>query len=523
MKIQFGREQAQPARRARANNWPGRWLWLRGFLLWGLALVPLVILVHEVGHYAVDIPFWDQWNFVPLLGRAFAGELNLSDLWQQHIEHRPVFPRLLMIGLARLSGYNIFFELGANIVIATAILILIISQFLRIAKTLERGFFPWTIPIFSLLIYSLNQGENWLWGWQLQIFLNILAVVAGCLSFAETGQRSTWLKLGSAMGAGGIAAYSFANGLLFWPLGLVALLIQPWRGQKQKWMAVMAWFAGMASVFLSYFYQFRFTSPSGQPWFYFLSHPAEYVCYVLQYLGAAVINYEKYALIFGLVGLLFFITMSAALWRQGKNFFRPLLPFFLLGLYAIGCAGLTGIGRVSFGPVQAMSYRYVTFSSLLWMANFVYLFLLLQRVRKKTPKPLVRVVGQGAVLVFIFLLLVGIGRTSYRVGHRVFVSHHHRLAPVRLEFEGNPVPRDELLLRVYVDADYVREGLKILKKHELSVFRKGAPEGHRLKARQIKRNQSDQRKVVLDRYFLGENVDLSPKKRPLACLIYLFY
>jgi len=445
------------------------------FFFVGVALIPLIILILEVSRYAVDIPFWDQWNFVPLLGKAFDGQLRASDLWAQHNEHRLLFPRLIMLGLAKLSGYNICFELGANILLATGILILIIWQFFRSAKALNLKSAPWILPIFSLLVYSLNQGENWLWGWQIQIFLNVVAVVGGCLLLGNLSERLSWSRLGGAMMTGLGAVYSFANGLIFWALGLVALLILQFKTRKEKGTALVVWSLVMASVFLSYFYRFHFDSPSGEPWAYFLKHPAQYTRYVLQYLGAAIINYEEYAFLFGLGGLLFFGGMSALLWRRRGGLFRPILPFFFLGLYAVGCAMLTGSGRVGFGTVQAMSYRYVTFSSLLWVANFVYFLVLLELTPKMLKKRMARVSSRALILFLVFLLLLGAIRTSYRVGHRVFVSHHRRLAPVYFEFRRNPTPGDELLFRLYVDADYVRQGINILKKHGLSVFRKPWP------------------------------------------------
>lgn len=467
------------AERKRGEQSEGRSLFLGGgwrrrggwILLIGLTILPLVILVLEVHRYAVDIPFWDQWNFVPLLGRAFDGHLHFSDLWQQHNEHRLFFPRLLMIGLARLSGYNILGELIANIVLATVILVLGSWQFFRARKVLGLGGFPWVIPVFSLLVYSLNQGENWLWGWQIQIFLNAAAVVGGFCLLGGAGKRFRWGRFWGAMVAGVVAVFSFANGLVFWVVALAALARQEFDTRKQKRLGAGTWAAAIVGLFALYFYRFRLDSPSGKPWFYFLAHPLIYARYVFQYMGATIINYETGALVFGLVGLLFFGGMSFLLWRRARGTFQALHLFFLLGLYALGCAMLTGIGRAGFGPVQAMSYRYVTFSSLLWMANFVYLFLLFQLSRQKLKKRIGRALIQSSLFLFVFLLLFGIGRTSYRVGHRVFVTHHQRLFPVYQEIRQKSEPSNELLLRLYVDADYVREGMRILQKHRLSVFR----------------------------------------------------
>ncbi|MBM3285630.1 MAG: hypothetical protein FJY81_07125, partial [Candidatus Aminicenantes bacterium] len=118
------------------------------FVLLTLAFVPLIVLILEIIRFHVDIPFWDQWNFVPLLGKALDGDLHISDLWQQHNEHRLIFPRLLMVGLARISAYNILHELVANILLATGILVLITWQFFRAKRALNLGGIPWVVPVF---------------------------------------------------------------------------------------------------------------------------------------------------------------------------------------------------------------------------------------------------------------------------------------------------------------------------------------------------------------------------------------
>jgi len=69
-----------------------------------LALVPLAFLLCVVARYAVPVPYWDQWEFVPLLEKTYHGQLTFHDLWAQHNEHRILFPRIIMLALAHLTG-----------------------------------------------------------------------------------------------------------------------------------------------------------------------------------------------------------------------------------------------------------------------------------------------------------------------------------------------------------------------------------------------------------------------------------
>jgi hypothetical protein len=431
------------------------------------ALLPLFILVLNVAEYHVDVPFWDQWNFIPLLGQSYEQGLTLADLSGQHNEHRLLFPRLIMLGLARASRYNIVWELVVIILLASATFALLWHQFFRTAGALGYSGFPWPVPVISLLVFTLGQAENWLWGWQIQIYLNVLAVVAGFILLGDSPFR--WTKYWCALGCGILATFSFANGLLFWPLGFLALILIPLENGRQRKQALALWTAATVGVAVSYLCHFRYESPSGTPWTQFLEHPGEYLKYLFIYLGRPVINYQEYALAIGMIGLFLFGFLSLYLFLKKRDALPAYLPFFLFGLYSIGCGLLTGIGRVGFGSHQAMDGRYVPFSALIWVVNFVFLFILSQEIRGRMRIRLKRVLCLTGLGFLAFFIAFWIGRTSYRVGHRVFKSYHSRMLPAKHELlRGED---DELLLRLYNDAAYVRRGIEILKKHKLSAFR----------------------------------------------------
>ena len=432
-----------------------------------LALIPLFILILNVAKYNVDVLFWDQWNFVPLLGKSYEQGVTLSDLWGQHNEHRLLFPRLIMLGLAHASRYNIVWELVVIIILAAAIFTLLWRQFSKTIRAFGYSGFPWAVPVFSLLVFSLGQSENWLWGWQIQIFLNVLAAIAGFVLLG--GRTFRWGKFWWALGLGIVATYSFANGFIFWPLGFLALILAPPKSKRHKALALSAWAVATIGVATSYLFQFRYESPSGKPWTHFLNHPGEYLQYLFKYLGRPVINYEEYALALGIIGLLLFGFLSLSFFFKKRGEVQPILPFFLFGLYSIGCGLLTGIGRVGFGSAQAMSGRYVPFSALIWVSNFAFLYFLSQEIRQRMRTRPGRIPSLAGIGVLSFVLLFGIARTSFRVGHRVFKSYHSRMLPARSELlRGKD---EQLLLRLYNNADHIRQGIQVLEKHRLSVFR----------------------------------------------------
>lgn len=194
---------------------------LRNLTCLVLVLLPIVFLIYFVAQYKVDVPYWDQWEIASLLNKSFEGTLAFGDLWKQHNEHRPLFPLIIMLVLARLSNWNISYELAVNILLGIGIFSVFIYQLGKTDKSIGNRRVYWPVPIISLFIFCLPQYENWLWGWQIQVFLNVLAAIVGIVLLA--GYAHKWLGFMLALFMGVIATYSFANGLVYWPVGLLML------------------------------------------------------------------------------------------------------------------------------------------------------------------------------------------------------------------------------------------------------------------------------------------------------------
>ena len=62
-----------------------------------VGLLPAMALLADIHRFAVNVPFMDDWQFVPLLERAMNGTLTFKELWAPHDEHRLLLPRLIII------------------------------------------------------------------------------------------------------------------------------------------------------------------------------------------------------------------------------------------------------------------------------------------------------------------------------------------------------------------------------------------------------------------------------------------
>jgi hypothetical protein len=182
-----------------------------------------------------------------------------------------------------------------------------------------------------------------------------------------------------------VATYSFGNGTLFWPVGLIILfLLKTGAGEKRR--ASIIWTLIGALTVGNYFY--RYQKPEGYPLLDpVLNTPWEYVAYVFKYIGH--IGTPDLQSNVSLQGLIAYVSGLAAIMAAGWTAWTlhrrkiagvdTLLPYLGLSLYSLGSALVTGIGRVNFGSNEALASRYCTMATPLWVSLIVLLILLYNR------------------------------------------------------------------------------------------------------------------------------------------------
>jgi len=381
-----------------------------------LAAVPPLILVSRLLQFGYRFPYWDEWHLAPLLERVQQGQLGFIEVWVQHNEHRPLVPRLLMLSLARLSGWNVGWELAVSVAVAAGTFALLLHQGLR-ASPPRRPF--WLAPVFSLLVFSWSQMENWVWGWQLQVFLSTLAVVAGVMLLA--GAAPSGYRFAGALAMGVVASYSFANGLLYWFAALPVVLATPKLSRDTRIVRAALWAVVGFLTLQSYLVEYE--KPGVSPeW---ASSPLEYLGYVILYLGSPVSALfarppwhgppppapAVWHFVPGILGCMAFAVLLAQLSRCWRASWPVRAPWLSLAAYALGSALVTGAGRAGFGIAQALSSRYITIASLFWCALFALLALYLDtRPRLRLSRGLA---ASGAALLAVTFL--GLNVWSVRV------------------------------------------------------------------------------------------------------------
>jgi hypothetical protein len=420
-----------------------------------LLIAPAFISFNYIFRFAVDVPYWDAWQFVPLLGEFYEGKLPLGLLTQQHNEHRIVLPRILMLFLARLTHYDTRAEMYASWLMLCAI---VVVYFLVHARSFGTSFSSVAafVPI-PWVVLTLRQHENLLWGWQIQVALAALLLVV-TLFFIETSLLRQWRFVLALLTAAG-CTFSFGIGLVVWPTALLQLLLLARRGisPRRRNLALGAWILGGTCCLALYFLGYR--APSGHPPFLRpLQDPRAFFAALCAVLGNPFTSNAMLAPVLGAVVLasLTAVLLIAARGRLDLQRAPLAIPLIASSLFA---ALLVVIGRGRFGIPELTISRYVT----LVVPSFVGAHMATLAIRDRRSRLFLGIVGFSLVAMAVFASFDG----TYSAGRErraIMLAYRRTL----LDYRSVP---DSDLTGLFADPLLVRRGAGVLQTHQLSAFR----------------------------------------------------
>jgi hypothetical protein len=421
----------------------------RAILVAAVLIAPLFIL-YAICVYGVPVPYWDQWELVPLLQKVHDHTLTVADLWAQHNEHRIILPRAVMLVLASVSGWNIFYEYATSYILAVVTFLFLWSM---LRNTFQNKPPAWLVIAFSLVVFSPIQFENWLWGWQIQFFMTLLGTVVAVWSLQRWPGSLKGLLV--AIAAAVFAAYSLSSGLFVW----VAVLPMLFFAKPRNWKLLAGWcLAGAATIGL---YLYHYVKPAEHPPLaMFVKYPAEFARYVLTYLGSPLgFGNLKAAMTAGIaipaVGVVLFILVM----RRNRGEFVAILPWLGLAIQSIICAMATGIGRLGFSARQALSSRYSTLASLLLLAALVVLarWIAVSRGKQNRLPP-------RTAIVAILLLAVSLFAYAkcFAYGILNLEGRKQHMSWCLSGLKAYPNTSNEVLLALYPRIDVIRQRAQTL-------------------------------------------------------------
>jgi hypothetical protein len=323
----------------------GRWI------AWGAFALLAARLVARTSRFAVDLPYYDQWD---LWNPLFAGDGPWTFFWFQWGPVRQGLGGLALLASATLSGWSTRAEtfMSAGFVIAGAALFMVAAQRIRGRLDALDALLP-LLLLDGLAADAITEAPNPAHG-----PVPYLLLCAAPLCFAVRRER---LRLPLLVALTGALTYTgFA--IVAVPLVLVAQAIDAWRSPQRRAPAV----ALVASVLLALPFFIGYARNPAVPCFVFPDpQPLRY----LPFAGLVL----AHPLAFDPLrdGMAVAVLVSAALvgafaWSAGR-LLRPRpgaelgrLVFFLCGS-AVLFAAAVAVGRACLGVAAAWAPRYVLY------------------------------------------------------------------------------------------------------------------------------------------------------------------
>ena len=328
----------------------------------------ILTLLWLINNFSLNVPTWDQWGLVDLYEKVDAGSADLGDFFALHNEHRLIFPKLIFVTLAFLSHWNINYELYFSVLLAviTFATICYIASFCGEGANDQSKYLSNIIT--CMLIFSIVQHENWLWGFQLAWFLINTCLLTTVL-IIRLANRNTQ-KLYFAAIPCIIASFSSAHGLLTW-LAVIPSVIAIDSNFKQRKTRVILWILLFAVTCAVYFIGYH--KPESHPSLLsFLQKPFVAGKYFFTILGTPIFRQELISPIIGIIifSLFLFAIIRSLYQDQHKFNLSPQTAAWIsIGLFSLLFALMTTVGRSGFGVEQAMASRYTTSAVLITVAT----------------------------------------------------------------------------------------------------------------------------------------------------------
>lgn len=393
-------------------------------LIFILILFPPFAILLLITNYSINIPYMDQWNgMTELISAMKNGSLDFNCFWAQHNEHRIFFPKLIMVALADLSGWNVILEQYFSLFLQICTLFILLDLYRNTCRPGHGGKSSLIQLIISIILFSMVQYENWSWGWQIQFFLNIFSVCFTIWILFKFPNNFLYLSIG-LIGAI-VASYSLANGMIIFFVGLGLFFC---LNSSNKKVLITIWLLFAVLTFCSYL--FHYEKPPYHPsLLIFIEDPLKFISFFFAFIGAPFGKYLglEASIIFGTIGLTTFIILLFFNCKYGgKTILHDNLPWLSLNAYIIGTALLIGLGRSGFGTNQALYSRYMSFSLLFWISLIMIIYLFAKNYSEyhipEFKKP-VTYLSTALCSIFICLYII-----SYTHGVFAFINHFKDLS-----------------------------------------------------------------------------------------------
>lgn len=352
-------------------------------LLLILYVFPVLLLLWFLANFSANVPYWDQWRLTPIFERVAEGNATFFDFFTVHGHHRILIPKLIITALAFATKWNTQAEIICSVIFVTI-------TFFAICKIAEiqfqnknKNLLHIANILSCLLLFSLVQNQNWLWGFTLFWFLTNLCLIMAVyfIHVLENFSAKTRIFLAAIFCL--IGSFTLIQGLLSW-LVLIPSILSIEGKAKQKISRLSIWiFLFIVSCLI---YSINFNPIREPKPFLFIEQPFLIINYFLAVLGLPLVRLSIPAILTGLILLSSFLFFTYYFLKKPfykLTFFLPGIPWLTIGTFSLISALSISVGRAEYGVENAMiSSRYTT-TSILLIISLIYLLALFVHEQKK--------------------------------------------------------------------------------------------------------------------------------------------
>ena len=151
---------------------------------WTIYALMVLAALWFVVTYGLTMPYGDEWAWLPVV--AGQQPVSLSWLWSLHNEHRMFLPRLIYLGLGKLTDFDFRAGTFYNLFILSGL-----SAALMLAARAIRGRSSIYDAFFPLAILHWAHYDNLLWGFQLNFCTSVVLAGMILLAIVRCGRQLT--------------------------------------------------------------------------------------------------------------------------------------------------------------------------------------------------------------------------------------------------------------------------------------------------------------------------------------------
>ena len=305
-----------------------------------------------------DIPYYDEWRNIPFVVDIASGHFKLLSLFTPDDGYTVFWFRLATWIETVFFAYDPRVPIVMGLCFITGSALILANYF--------RSFPGWFSAVLfaasCAMIFGLSNWENLLAAWLINSAAVSFFMLLSLTTIARPGLY--WVGLVSAF----FCSVSFANGLLIWPCAVLLLWM---NGKRRESIPLIV----LGLMFIYVFWTARQSVRLGEHHFwpaitrFFASLGIPYKMTSSAISGSTTAQDAGIALGAGVASSLVFLIIicKAALHRDNP---KLRVPFVIL-LFGLGSCGMIAIGRSDLGIIQAISPRYYTTISLVYIGLFM--------------------------------------------------------------------------------------------------------------------------------------------------------